>query len=82
MKRIAWTEQAKADLRSLDKPAAMRILSALHRFAKSGTGDLKALQGDAEELRLRIGDYRLFFVYTDDEAIEIRRVRHRKEAYR
>jgi mRNA-degrading endonuclease RelE of RelBE toxin-antitoxin system len=35
-----------------------------------------------EELRLRIGDYRIFFVYTDDDTIEIRRVRHRKEAYR
>jgi mRNA-degrading endonuclease RelE of RelBE toxin-antitoxin system len=60
----------------------MRVLHALHRFAESGTGDLKALQGDAEELRLRIGDYRLFFVHTTDEAIEVRRVRHRREAYR
>jgi len=40
----------------------MRILHALHRFAESGTGDVKALQGDIEELRLRVADYRLFFV--------------------
>jgi mRNA-degrading endonuclease RelE of RelBE toxin-antitoxin system len=60
----------------------MRVLHALHRFAESGTGDLKALQGDAEELRLRIGDYRLFFVHATDEAIEVRHVRHRREAYR
>ena len=59
MKRIAWTEQAKADVRTLDRQTAMRILSALHRFVDSGTGDVKALQGDVEELRLRIGDYRL-----------------------
>ena len=82
MKRIAWTEQAKADVRSLDKLTAMRILSALHRFAQSGTGDVKALQGDAEELRLRVGDYRLFFVLTGDDVIEVRRIRHRREAYR
>ena len=82
MKRIAWTEQAKADVRGLDKHTAMGILSALHRFAESGTGDVKALQGDAEELRLRVGDYRLFFVSTSDEVIEVRRVRHRREAYR
>ena len=25
MKRIAWTEQARADIRSLDKPTAMRV---------------------------------------------------------
>ncbi len=82
MKRIAWTEQARADVRGLDRPTAMRILSALHRFAASGVGDVKTLQGDGEELRLRAGDYRLFFVLTDDDVIEVRRVRHRREAYR
>jgi mRNA-degrading endonuclease RelE of RelBE toxin-antitoxin system len=80
--RIVWTEQAKADIRALDKATAMRVLLALHRFAESGTGDLKALQGDVEELRLRAGDYRLFFVYTGADVIEVRRVRHRREAYR
>jgi mRNA-degrading endonuclease RelE of RelBE toxin-antitoxin system len=80
--RIAWTEQAKADVRALDKATAMRILHALHRFAQLGTGDIKTLQGDAEELRLRAGDYRLFFVYTGADVIEVRRVRHRREAYR
>jgi phage-related protein len=43
VKPIAWTEPAKADARGLDKPTAMRILYALHRFAASGTGDVKAL---------------------------------------
>jgi mRNA-degrading endonuclease RelE of RelBE toxin-antitoxin system len=82
VRRIAWTEQARADVRGLDKLTAMRILSALHRFAESGTGDIKALQGDAEELRLRVGDYRLFFVSASDDLIVVRRVRHRREAYR
>lgn len=82
MKRIVWTLRAKDDVRRLDRPTAMHILSALHRFAKSGMGDVKALQGETEELRLRIGDYRLFFVHAAADAIEIRRVLHRKEAYR
>jgi mRNA-degrading endonuclease RelE of RelBE toxin-antitoxin system len=82
VKRIAWTEQARADIRGLDKPTAMRILHALHRFAESGTGNIKSLQGDLEEFRLRAGDYRLFFVSTGEEVIEVRRVRHRREAYR
>ena len=77
-----WTEPAQADIRRLDKPTAMRILSALHRFAVSGTGDVKSLQGERQELRLRIGDYRLFFVHSLADAIEIRRVLDRKEAYR
>jgi mRNA interferase RelE/StbE len=82
VKRIEWTDQAKADVRQLDKPTAMRVLHALHRFAESGEGDLKALQGGVEELRLRIGGYRIFLVHTKDEAIEVRRVLHLREAYR
>ena len=50
MKRIVWTGPAKADVGSLSKPVAMQILSPLHRFAESGVGDVKALQG-REELR-------------------------------
>jgi mRNA interferase RelE/StbE len=81
VKRIVWTDPAKTDVRSLSKPTAMQVFSALHRFAESGIGDVKALQG-REELRLRVGDYRLFFVCPDSDTIEIRRVRHRGEAYR
>ena len=80
MRRIIWTDQAKTDVRRLDKPTAMRILHALHRFAELGEGDVKALQG-RDELRLRIADYRLFFVKIA-EALEVRRVLHRREAYR
>jgi mRNA-degrading endonuclease RelE of RelBE toxin-antitoxin system len=68
VKRIVWTDPAKADVRSLRKPTTMHILSALRRFAEWGAGDVKALQG-REELRLRIGDYRLFFVCADLDII-------------
>jgi len=82
VKPIVWTEPAKADIRRLDRSTAMSILSALHRFAESGTGDVKALRGGREELPLRIGAYRLFFVHSPADTIEVRRVLHRKEAYR
>lgn len=81
MTRITWTDRAKSDIRNLDRMTAMRILAALDRFAKTGEGDVKMLQG-RDELRLRIGDYRLFFVATATAAIEVRRVLHRSEAYR
>ena len=80
MKRIIWTDPAKADVRRLDKPTAMRIFATLDRFAETGDGDVKALKG-RNELRLRIADYRLFFVFASD-AIVVRRVLHRSEAYR
>ena len=82
MKRIVWTDQAKSDVRALHKTTALRLLRALHRFAESGTGDFKTLQGGSEEARLRVGDYRLFFVHTVEDTLEIRRVRHRSQAYR
>ena len=81
MKRIVWTDPAKSDVRNLSRPVAMHVFSVLLRFAQSGVGNVKAIQG-GDELRLRIGDYRLFFVCPDADTIEIRRVRHRGEAYR
>jgi len=81
MKRIVWTALAQSDVRSLSKPIAMQILTALHRFAETGAGDIKALQG-REELRLRVADYRVFFVCPEPDAVEIRRVLHRSQAYR
>jgi mRNA-degrading endonuclease RelE of RelBE toxin-antitoxin system len=56
---IAWRDQAKIQLRAIDQPTALRILHALARFAATGEGDVKRLQGiDPPEFRLRIGDYR------------------------
>jgi mRNA-degrading endonuclease RelE of RelBE toxin-antitoxin system len=80
VKRIVWTDPAKADVRRIDRETAMRILTALDRFVRTGEGDVKVLQG-RDELRLRIADYRLFFVNITD-ALEVRRVLHRREAYR
>lgn len=80
MKRIVWTERARSDVRRLDRSIAMQIFYALNRFAKFGEGDVKTLQG-RDENRLRVGDYRLLFVVTA-KGIEVRRVRHRNEAYR
>ena len=37
-----------------DRDTAMRILTTLHRFAETGQGDIKKLQGDSSELRLRV----------------------------
>ena len=61
-KKIAWRDQAKAQLRAIDQPTALRILQALARFAATGEGDVKRLQDiEPPEFRLRVGDYRLRF---------------------
>ncbi len=81
MKRIIFSESARADIRRLDRDTAMRIFTALHRFAESGVGDVKRLKGRSEELCLRVGDYRVRFT-EESETLHVYRVLHRKEAYR
>jgi len=81
-KRIVWTQQARADLRGIEQPIALRILKTLARYAFSGEGNTKQLQ-DIEPLliRLRAQDHRVFFRDKGDH-LEISRVLDRKEAYR
>ena len=82
MKKIAWSERARADIRRLDRDTAMRIFEALHRFAETDEGDIKKVQGQSAELRLRVGDYRIRFTEEPAGTLHIHSVRHRKEAYR
>jgi len=81
-KRIAWTEQARADLRGIEQPIAMQILKTLARYAHTGEGNTKQLQGiEPPLIRLRAQDHRVFRRDKGD-ALEISRVLDRKEAYR
>ena len=81
-KAIAWRDQAKAQLRAIDQPTALRILHALANLAATGEGDIKRLQNiDPPEFRLRVGDYRVRF-YDDGQTLYVTAVKHRRDAYR
>jgi mRNA interferase RelE/StbE len=81
-KSVAWTDQAKADLRAIDQPTALRILHAIARYVASGEGDVKRLQDiKPPELRLRVGDYRVRF-HDFGDSIRVLAVQHRRQAYR
>lgn len=81
-KTIVWSDRAKANLRTIERATALRILHALARMLATGEGDVKRLQDiEPPEFRLRVGDYRVRFRDSDD-SIEIISVRHRREAYR
>jgi len=82
VKQIVFTPVARADVRRIDRDNAMRILTALHRFAETGEGDIKKLQGESSELRLRVGDYRIRFTEEPRDTLHIHTVRHRSEIYR
>ena len=82
VKRIVWTEQAKADVRGIEQRIALQILRTLGRYAQSGEGNIKPLQGiEPPLLRLRAQDHRIFLRDKGDY-LEVSRVLDRKEAYR
>lgn len=82
MREIEWTETALDDMAALDKGIARRIKQAVERFADTGAGNVKRLQGiDPPEYRLRVGDYRVRF-HLENENLQVLRVRNRREAYR
>jgi len=84
LERIAviWSPEARAGLRAIDRETAMQILYCLDRYLTSRNGEVKKLKPPLTGLRLRCGDYRLFFDFKDPATIEITGVRHRSEAYR
>ena len=82
MKQIEWTDASLEDMAAVDKGIARRVGQAVERFAATGAGSVKKLQGiDPPEYRLRVGDYRVRFEL-DGETIRVLRVRNRREAYR
>jgi len=82
LKRIVWTEQAKADIRAIEQPIALLILKTLARYVRTGEGDTRQLR-DVEPpvIRRRAQNHRIFF-RDKGEYLEISRIRDRKEAYR
>lgn len=81
--RIFWSVEARADMRVIDRDTALRLLKALDRFVKTGAGDIRQLSGFFPTLfRLRTGDWRIIYRHAANGAIEVIRVRNRREAYR
>jgi mRNA-degrading endonuclease RelE of RelBE toxin-antitoxin system len=82
VREVEWTETALEDMAALDKGIARRVKQAVERFADTGAGNVKRLQGiEPPEYRLRVGDYRVRF-HQEDETVRVLRVRNRREAYR
>ncbi len=55
--RIEWLDEAKADVRRLDPPTAIRIFDGILHYARTGGGDVAPLHGEmAGSFRLRLVD--------------------------
>ena len=83
MRQIIWHSRAQAEFNRLPRQARERILAALERFAETGHGDIQKLRGSQSEWRLRVGDWRIRFDFTDrGNTIRVLRVLPRDQAYR
>lgn len=67
MKTIILTLSAAKDIDALPRDAREQVEAGLHRYAMTGQGGVKALQG-RDGYRLRIGSYRVIF---DEDATTI-----------
>lgn len=81
--KVDFSPDAQRDLRALDQGLRVRILKGVNRYAETGAGHIKRLQG-LPDFRLRVGDYRIRFIVEGNEVLImlILRVGHRREVYR
>jgi mRNA-degrading endonuclease RelE of RelBE toxin-antitoxin system len=79
---FAFTPEARAQLRAIDRSTALRLLESIHQFGASGAGDVEPLHGEWHAcFRLRVGDYRIIFRNVS-EGIQILAVGHRSDIYK
>lgn len=76
-----WARPALAQLARVPHPHRGAIAGAVSRYAATGAGRVKQLQG-RPELSLRVGRYRVLFINVFKTArMIVTRVAHRKDAY-
>ena len=81
-KIVIWSPNAQAQVAGIDRETALGILHAIDEYLTTGVGDVKKLRPPRRDLRLRVGEYRVFFLSQGPRSIEVLSVKHRKDAYR
>jgi mRNA-degrading endonuclease RelE of RelBE toxin-antitoxin system len=81
-KSVLWAPEAREELRAIDRQTALDILHAIDDYLTLGIGEVKKLRPPRDELRLRVGDYRVFFYQLAPLSLKITSVLHRSQAYR
>jgi mRNA interferase RelE/StbE len=81
-----FTAAAQRQLRSIDQPTAMRILTALTRLGDDPSredADVKKLAGVENLFRLRVGNWRVAYQIDGGQLIIlVVRIGNRREVYR
>jgi mRNA-degrading endonuclease RelE of RelBE toxin-antitoxin system len=82
---IRWHPDARDALRDLarqDPGLARRIRQRMAAYANTSQGDVRKLQGPGNRWRLRVGDWRVIFVFAPPGSITALAVAPRRDVYR
>ena len=78
--KIRYEKDCLKYIKKLDRNTQIRIIYAISQLP---FGDVKKLQGDIEDYRLRVGNYRVVFSKDDENIlISIIKIAHRGEVYK
>lgn len=80
-RRLELTRAALKDLGGIPKDDAAAVTKALVRYAETGDGDVRKLEGRQVRWRLRHGKWRAILT-SEGLVLRVLRVRDRKDAYR
>lgn len=81
-KVVIWAPEAREELRAIDRQMALDSYMPSDEYLTNGAGDVKRLRPPRDELRLRVGDYRVFFYQLAPNSLHFVSVKHRSQAYR
>ncbi len=80
--RIEYKASVARDLQKLDRTTALRVLGKIEQALTAEGHQGQSLSGEFAGLyRLRVGDYRVIYVRTD-EGYLVLRIGHRRDVYR
>ena len=82
---VVFTQQAKDDLRRLDKPTAQRVLNKIRWLAENiASVTPQPLKGQWQGVyKLRVGSYRVLYTWqAQQQQMTILFIRHRSEVYK
>jgi hypothetical protein len=79
---VVWSQEARADLRAIDRETEIQILHCIDRYLSSRADDVKRLKPPEGGLPFRCGDYHVFLTTAARAPSRSPASRHRREAYR
>jgi len=77
--QIVYSRAAVKAINSMDKVTKQRIKAGIENIPQ---GDIKPLKGSPGTYRLRVGDWRILFSYTEDDTILIEKIGPRGGVYK